>query len=402
MTTYFGLAKLMRLTLSGADMTPLCQSMLQRATDDPTESCALLDAAIIFQILGNPDMASTLQREALKVRRCYQLPSTRPTRLRLLALLAPGAIMANVPIECLLEDSDIELNQYYTSTDEPDPLELPEHDVLFVAIGESEANRPLLAAWLHRLIDWPRPVLNDPRGIARVARDTAARLLSDLPGVAMPATLRVDRTQLEALATTDLDPNDLAFPLIVRPLDSHAGHDLNKVDTPGELREFLATVPVDAFFVSPFIDYRSADGLFRKYRVVLIEGRPFACHMGISSHWMIHYLNAGMADSPDKRAEEADFMATFEQGFAIRHGAALDAIHRAISLDYLGIDCAETPDGRLLIFEVDPAMVVHAMDPVDTYPYKQPAMRKVFDAFRAMLITAAERRQPGLPQTAHE
>jgi hypothetical protein len=34
-------------------------------------------------------------------------------------------------------------------------------------------------------------------------------------------------------------------------------------------------------------------------------------------------------------------------------------------------------------------MIVHAMDPPDMFPYKPPQMRKVFDAFRAMLQRAA-------------
>ena len=56
-----------------------------------------------------------------------------------------------------------------------------------------------------------------------------------------------------------------------------------------------------------------------------------------------------------------------------------------MGLDYYAIDCAETAVGRLLVFEADTAMLVHAMDPVDLYPYKQPQMRKVFTAFRQML-----------------
>ena len=119
-----------------------------------------------------------------------------------------------------------------------------------------------------------------------------------------------------------------------------------------------------------------------KYRIVLIDGRPYVCHMAISEHWMIHYLNAGMTESAEKRAEEARFMASFDDDFAHRHAAALRAIHERMGLDYLGIDCGETADGELLIFEVDSNMIVHAMDPVDLFPYKQPQMRKVFAAFR--------------------
>lgn len=391
---YLGLAALLRLNLAGTDLAPLCQDLIQRATDDPDDAGSLMDAAVIFQFHGNPALALQLQQEALSLRRHFRVPAARPVKLRLLALMAPGELMANVPIECLLEDSDIELNIYYATANEVDPAALPEHDLLFVAIGESAANRLILDAWLSHLAHWPRPLLNAPEKIGRVARDQAAQRLHALPGVAMPPTVRVERAQLawaaENPAAPDSLPAGLTFPLIVRPLDSHAGHDLYKVDDAAALDDILTALPGDDFFVSCFVDYRSADGLFRKYRVILVDGQPFACHMGISEHWMIHYLNAGMADSPEKRAEEAAFMSAFDDAFAVRHGAALSAIGHSIGLDYLGIDCAETADGRLLVFEVDPAMVVHAMDPVECYPYKPPVMHKLFAAFRTLLFKAAQ------------
>lgn len=384
-----GLARLLRRQASGENLNPLCHDLLQQATSDPGDACSLLDAAIILQFHGHRDIALQMQQEALKLRRHYRLPTSRPAVLRLLALVAPGDLMANVPLDCLLEDADIDLDLYYTTGDDGDPIVLPEHDLMFVAIGESDQNRPLLALWERRLGGWPRPILNHPSRIRRVGRDTAAHLLQGLPGLLMPPTLRATRSEL-ALAADGGLPEDL-YPLIVRPADSHAGHDLNKVENADALSACLAAVPGETFFVSPFVDYRSPDGLFRKYRVVLIAGQPYAVHMAVSDHWMIHYLNAGMADSAAKRAEEAAFMAGFDQGFASRHAAALTTIHQTMGLDYLGIDCAETPDGDLLVFEVDPAMVVHATDPVEVYPYKQACMQKLFAAFRAMLLSAASR-----------
>jgi len=396
---HLGLAALLRLHLAGADLGPLLEALIQRATENPHDACSLLDAGIIFQFRNAQDLALNLQQEALKLRRHFCLPATRLVKLRLLALMAPGDLMSNVPIECLLEDSDIELNIFYATGVDDDLSEIPEHDALFVAISETEANRPILGAWLPVLAEWPRPVINNPFHIERVARDTAARLLHDLPGVLMPPTWRVGRAELEQI-TVDYParngfPEGIDFPLIVRPVDSHAGHDLNKIDTPAQLLENLAAMPGEELFVAPFVDYSGSDGLFRKYRVVLIDGQPFACHMGISDHWMIHYLNAGMAEDPEKRAEEARFMATFEQEFALRQGAALAEIHRCIDLEYLGIDCAETLDGRLLVFEIDHAMVVHAMDPIEVYPYKQATMHKLFGAFRAMIF-----RKAGVPMAA--
>jgi glutathione synthase/RimK-type ligase-like ATP-grasp enzyme len=197
---------------------------------------------------------------------------------------------------------------------------------------------------------------------------------------------------MQSLATGDtklaeLLPGD-EFPLIVRPLGSHAGQDLEKIDTPADLAKYLDGVAHERFYLSRFVDYRSADGLFRKYRIVLIEGVAYICHFAVSSHWMIHYLNAGMEESAEKRQQEAECMAQFDQTFAVRHAAALAEIYARIGLSYLGIDCAETPDGRLLVFEVDNAMIVHALDSEELYPYKKPAMKKVFRAFRNMLENA--------------
>jgi hypothetical protein len=113
--------------------------------------------------------------------------------------------------------------------------------------------------------------------------------------------------------------------------------------------------------------------------------------MAISQHWMIHYLNADMRNDAAKRAEEACFMADFDTGFGVRHAAAFREIAERTGLEYLPIDCAETKDGKLLVFEAGTAMIVHAMDPPELFPYKRPQMAKVFKAFHAMLHDAARR-----------
>jgi len=105
---------------------------------------------------------------------------------------------------------------------------------------------------------------------------------------------------------------------------------------------------------------------------------------------MVHYLNAAMLDCAENRTEEALTMRDFDRDFAERHREALGALAARIGLDYFAIDCGETRDGRLLLFEADVAMIVHDMDPPDLFPYKAPQMKKVFGAFQAMLRQAAE------------
>jgi hypothetical protein len=183
------------------------------------------------------------------------------------------------------------------------------------------------------------------------------------------------------------------WPLIVRPVDSHAGQGLEKVSSLHDVGAYFHASTANEFFVSPFIDYSDGDGLFRKYRIVLIEGVAYPGHMGVSSDWMIHYLNAGMAESAVKRAEEEEFMRNFRTDFGCRHALALRSISERFGLDYLVIDCGETAEGDLLVFEVCTGAVVHCMDPVDVFPYKRPHMSEIFTAFRALLGRPAKATQ---------
>jgi glutathione synthase/RimK-type ligase-like ATP-grasp enzyme len=378
-----GAATLMRCAFERADLRPVGERLLARAQSHPDDANAWLDASVVLQLLGQRRAGLEVQRHALAIRSLYALPApARMSTMSVLVLMGPGDFMANTPIEFLLQASNIATRVQYLTPDLPLPEQVPDHDVLFVAIAQCDANAPLLRDVARMLDGWPRPVVNRPERIARLSRDGACALLDGVPGTLVPRTVRLDRAAAMQLT-------DVAFPMIVRPVDSHAGTDLQKVDDAAALRDYLATHPAGAFYLAPFIDYSGPDGQFRKYRIVLIDGAPFICHLAMSSHWMVHYLNAGMDDSAAKRAEEAAGMASFDAGFARRHAAALAEIDARIGLPYLGIDCAETPDGRLLIFEVDNAMVVHAMDDPGRYPYKGPVMDKVFRAFEGMLYRTA-------------
>lgn len=386
-TPFLGLAPFLRQSIAGTDLRPISQEMLRLAEQQPEDPKLWMNLAIAMLCLKQRDLGLAIQNEALALARVYHLPAAhQPSRFKLLMLLAPGDLATNTPLECLLEDSDIDLIFYYVSAENPLASPIPEHDALIVCIGEAEANQAYLRALEAPLSAWPKPLINRPENILSVERAAASRLLQGIPGLLMPPTQPLRRTDLgERLADSD-------FPVILRPRGSHAGHDLEKISNQAEMTDYLSRVDAEDFFVAPFIDYSGTDGQFRKFRLALIDGQPFACHMAISSHWMIHYVNAGMYEDAAKRAEELSFMENFAS-FAERHAPALAAIHQRTRLDYLCIDCAETTDGQLLIFEIDHAMVVHAMDSEAMFPYKQHHMLKVKDAFRDYLL--------GLPSGAN-
>ncbi|MEB0137884.1 MULTISPECIES: RimK family alpha-L-glutamate ligase [unclassified Undibacterium] len=392
-----GVAPLLRRAFAKQDMQALGMALLKRAEEHIDDAHALMDCSVYLQITGHHDLALAMQAQAIKTQPLYHFPATQDgPGLRLLVIMGPGDLMANTPIEFLLEESDVSFDILYLTRDAAWPDIVPEHDVMMVAMAESESNQALLAQLAQLTATWPRPVINLPQYIAKLTRDGVCATLADCAGIDMPRTVRAKRATLLSLAANELTLSQLLpgddFPLIIRPLGSHAGTNLDKVDDRAQLAGYLSRVDAADFYLSRFVDYRSADGWFRKYRIALIEGRPFLCHMAVSKHWMIHYLNAGMNEDGNKREQEALCMAQFDEDFAVTHAAALKLIDQRMGLPYIGIDCAVSASGDLLIFEVDNAMVVHAMDPLDMYEYKQAVMKKLFRAFRAMLGNAS--RQP--------
>jgi hypothetical protein len=386
-----GLPALIKMAFDGVELAPVWNALVGRVKDDPLDAAALIDLSMIAHIQGRPDDRSMLQAWALELQRLYRQPplAAAADPIRLLAFMAPGDFMANMPIGFLLEGSSVTLDMVYVVPGLPLPRPLPDHDVALVAVAESNENQALLREIAGLVRSWPRPVLNSPEHIARLTRDGTWELLKSVPGVEIPMNARIDRQHFDRIARGEASIEDVlagcAFPILARPLDSHAGEGLCKLDLAAAVDGYLRERSEGEFYIAPFVDYRGPDGLFRKYRIALIDGRPYAVHMAISEHWMIHYLNADMTGSAEKRSEEARFMAAFDEDFAVRHAAALRGIAERIDLDYIPFDCGETRDGKLLVFESGTNMVVHCMDPQELFPYKRPQMAKVFGAFQAML-----------------
>jgi hypothetical protein len=417
-----GTGDLTDFAYQGNDYDALMQRVDSAAANNPAaaEAAQIYDAAIAAQLAFRRADGLSLQDAALEQSQIYRIgdPSggalrppahgvlrppahgvSRPPAhgvlrppahgvLRLLALAGPGDLMTNTPLDFLTNHLNVRLDVLYMLPDRPLPPVIPDHDLAFFSLSEAD---PATLSRLRRLYAiWPRPALNDPRFLPAMERDNLSRSLAGVPGLCSPTAVATTRTALDqhlgsGRPLEGFDGPDALYPCLIRPAHSHAGTGLCRVANPAELAAYLRTSFERQFFVTAFEDYRGPDGLYRKSRIAFIDRQPFLCHLAISANWMVHYLNAGMTESEEKRAEEAAAMASFDTGFARRHASAFDALHQRLGFDYYSIDCAETQDGRLLVFEADAAAIIHLMDPPALFPYKQPQMRKVFAAFEAML-----------------
>ena len=220
-----GFAGLARLLESGIDFSELGPRLEASSQKRPSDANALMDLSTLLFLTINPDLRSFAfdrQKRALQIRPIYRLaPGPNAATLRVLVIMAPGDMTANTPIDCMLEGADIELTMLYVVEGNPMPESLPDHDLIFIAMGESDQNQILLSQLdgISRLSI--KPLVNSPDKIRLLTRDRVSTLLGSIPGVVMPATARVARQNLLQVGQGELALIKVLdqgrFPIIASP-----------------------------------------------------------------------------------------------------------------------------------------------------------------------------------------
>ena len=152
----------------------------------------------------------------------------------------------------------------------------------------------------------------------------------------------------------------------------------------------LAELPGANLMVIRYLDARGSDGKVRKYRVMMIDGQLYPLHLAISSDWKIHYFTAEMADHPQHRAEDAEFLENMPGVLGSNAMSALAQIQAMLGLEYAGIDFGLNAAGEILLFEANATMVVNPPEPDQRWSYRRPAVERIYSAVRGMLMERAK------------
>ena len=152
------------------------------------------------------------------------------------------------------------------------------------------------------------------------------------------------------------------------------------------LEEHLKPREGDHYLIE-YVDYGSRDGHFRKYRFLFVGEKIMPYHLAIGNDWKVHHDSTDMADHEWMQREEAAFLADPAGVFNAAHYATLRTIRDRIGLDFFGIDCGLDRHGALVVFEVNASMLVHEHN--EAFPYKDPHVRAIKQAFDAMLAERA-------------
>ncbi len=239
-------------------------------------------------------------------------------------------------------------------------FQLPETpSLIFNQISDPDSHRGALERCVQLCEQVPCPVINRPEKILATSRERVSEMLQGIPGVVMPQTIRCQPNS-PADVFTQAEAADLKYPVIVRQAGAHGGKTSTLISGRDDLPK-LDVYPFDGseFYLTEFVDYKDRDGLYRKMRIVVVDGKPLFRHLLGDRRWMIHAASLNYMDEhPELFRQEQETFNGFETELAPGIQPAIDAIAERMGLEYFGIDCHIDEAGEMLVFEANANMNV--------------------------------------------
>jgi glutathione synthase/RimK-type ligase-like ATP-grasp enzyme len=355
---------------------------------DPECAQAHQGLAYVFDKMGDPVRAARHRDLGYRGHAIVHLPYRGDGRA-IMVLLLLSAFGGNVRTDEYLPDTRFFVTKLFAEYYDAQTA-LPFHSFVFNAIGDAELCATALAKAREALARTNAPVINDPAAVEATSRAANAARLTGLPGVTAPRTASFPRA---ALAGDDgaqgLADAGFAFPLLLRTPGFHTGQYFARVDSERDLDAAVAELPGKDLLAIELLDARGADGRWRKYRVMIVDGRLYPLHLAVASHWKVHYFSADMAANESYRLEEEAFLGDMPRAIGAHAIDALDAICKVLALDYGGIDFGLDRDGNVLLFEANATMMVPPPDSNPIFIYRRPATEQIFAAVETMLLDRA-------------
>lgn len=310
-----------------------------------------------------------------------------PPKFRMRLLFSPFG--GNTPYEDLISgggyDTDLSL-VLSGHRDDPETMKT-EADIFFNLISDVDRGHEGIAPVRELVAALGKPVINHPDLVMATDRETVAHRLHGIAGLNVPMTRRVEA---DALRQALPDGCAMRFPLIARHAGTHGGEMMELVDDVQALHRFAEEAGDQTLYLTEYVDYRSPDDFFRKYRFVFVGEEILPYHLAIGDVWKVHHATTPMAGNEWMRDEEEAFLNAPELLFGPGAMAALQAVRREIGLDYFGIDCSLDRAGGVIVFEVNASMLIHLQN--EGFEYKTPHVMRIKAAFERMLEERVKRR----------
>ncbi len=267
--------------------------------------------------------------------------------------------------------------------------DLPAFDVILNSIADPDVEPGSLEEADKFITHQNMPFINNPRTVFSTSRDNIYRLLNDVESLIVPKTIRVELVENDnASVLSVLDRYNLKTPLLIRPLGSHTGRGMMKIDDRSDFASVKMSHAIQTFYITEFHDCRGEDGYFRKMRFIFVGGKIFPSSFLISKGWMAHARVRGelMKHHGWMQEEERAFLEDYSEYIGQQNCKTLEEIYNRIRLDFFGIDCALHPNGNLLFFEANACMGIYTYESHKDFPHRWKYTRKIIKAFEDMIV----------------
>lgn len=226
-------------------------------------------------------------------------------------------------------------------------------------------------------------IINHPKYILETSRDEIAKKLINIDNLIIPKTIRIVADNKKDFIKKLQKEFPKKSTILIRKIGFHRGESLIKVDIAKNLEQQLDIIAFDnqICYATEFHNFQSSDSLYRKTRIIMINGEPYIRHQIISDNWNIHSDSRQyMLKNDNLKQEEEKFVAS-----SLEHlRPILNQIYDKVKLDIFGIDCALLNDNKILIFEINASMEFVNQNTTN-FKYLENQINKIKAAFIAML-----------------
>lgn len=199
------------------------------------------------------------------------------------------------------------------------------------------------------------PFFNIPSHIMQTTRDNIYRLLQGIDKLYVPKTVKIQPRSPSDIYDA-VKKEGFSFPVIFRQAGDHGG--ISTIRVEDETEQFYAfALDGRDYYLTQFVEYANEEGIYAKYRLVVVDGEVFLRHVIFSDSWIIHSESRTFMESNKQYQQaEKDIFKTFDKQLKPKIQPMIKEIYDRVKLDYFGIDCAIDEALNITLFEANANM----------------------------------------------
>ena len=195
------------------------------------------------------------------------------------------------------------------------------------------------------------PCINKPQHIANTRRDTIYNKLRNIDNLSIAKSIKIK--PLKPLDIIRKIKENLNYPVIIREIDTHGSDSTYLIKSDEDVKN-LYCIALDAreYYLTQYHEYKDDKGLYKKYRLAVVNGEVFIRHCIISENWMIHHKSSNTKYID----EEIKILKKFDSKVKAKIKPIIKKIYKEIGLEYFGIDCSIDKYLNIFVFEINANM----------------------------------------------